>query len=143
MAYVKVWIHAVWGTKNREPLLTKERREQIIVHIRENAREKGIYIDRLNGHTDHIHCLLGLNADLTIAKTLQLIKGESAFWMNKQTIMPGKFEWANEYYAVSVSESMLDAVRAYIDNQAHHHTKRTYADEVEEFLLKYKFDGHG
>jgi putative transposase len=143
MAYVKVWIHAVWGTKNREPLLTKERREQIIAHIRENAREKGIFIDRLNGHTDHIHCLLGLNADLTIAKTLQLIKGESAFWMNKQTITPGKFEWANEYYAVSVSESMLDAVRAYIDNQTHHHTKRTYADEVEEFLLKYKFDGRG
>jgi putative transposase len=79
MSYVRAWVHAVWGTKNREPFLTKEVRAQVLRHIRENAREKEIYIDKLNGHTDHLHCLFGLNADITIAKTLQLIKGESAY----------------------------------------------------------------
>lgn len=134
MSYVRVWIHTVWGTKNREPLLTKEIRPRVLTHIRENARQKEIYIDRLNGYTDHLHCLLGLNADMTIAKALQLIKGESAYWMNKERIIPMRFEWADEYYAVSVSESELENVRAYIDNQEEHHRKTTFAEEVSEFL---------
>ena len=143
MSYVRVWIHAVWGTKNREPLLTKEIRPRMVSHIRENARQKEIYIDRLNGHTDHLHCLFGLNADMTIAKALQLMKGETAYWMNKERITSAKFEWANEYYAVSVNESALDDVRAYIDNQEEHHKKRTYAEEVQEFMQKYNLGRHG
>ncbi|MBM2846618.1 MAG: hypothetical protein HW407_1930 [Bacteroidetes bacterium] len=139
MSYVRVWIHAVWGTKNREPLLTGEIRPSVIRHIRENARQKEIYIDRLNGFTDHLHCLFGLNADRSIAKALQLIKGESAYWINKESITRARFEWANEYYAVSVSESALDDVRAYIDNQEEHHRKRTYAEEVDEFMQKFSF----
>ena len=143
MSYVRVWIHAVWGTKNREPLLTKEIRPRMVNHIRENARQKQVYIDRLNGYTEHLHCLFGLNADMTIAKTLQLIKGESAYWVNKEKVTPARFEWADEYYAVSVSESALDDVRAYIDNQEEHHKKRTYAEEVEEFLQRHNFSRHG
>ena len=115
----------------------------MLSHIRENAKQKGIYIDRLNGYTDHLHCLFGLNADTTIAKTLQLIKGESAYWVNKERVTPVQFEWANEYFAVSVSESVLENVRAYIDNQEEHHTKTTFAEEVEEFLQKYNFVRHG
>src|SRR5260221_7530327 len=117
MSYVRVWIHAVWGTKNREPVLTKEIRSRTIEHMRENAKEKGIHIDSLDGYTDHLHCLFGLNAEMTIAKAMQLMKGESAHWMNDERVTPAKFEWASEYYAVSVSESMLERVRAYINNQ--------------------------
>jgi putative transposase len=139
MSYVRVWLHAVWGTKNREHLLTKEIRPRVISHIQENGKQKEIYIDRLNGYTDHLHCLFGLNADTTIAKTLQLIKGESAYWINKEKITPTKFEWANEYYAVSVSESGLEGVRAYIDNQEEHHRKKTYAEEEDEFMKRHNF----
>lgn len=53
-------------------------------HIRANARQKGIFIDFINGHEDHCHCLISLGPDQTIQKTMQLIKGESSFWMNKQ-----------------------------------------------------------
>ncbi len=143
MSYVRVWIHAVWGTKNREHLLTREIRPRILSHIRENARQKQIYVDRLNGYTDHLHCLFGLNAEVTIAKTLQLIKGESAYWINKEKVTPAKFEWANEYYAVSVGESALEDVRVYIENQEEHHKKTTFAEEVEEFLRKCNFSRHG
>ncbi|MBI2619863.1 MAG: IS200/IS605 family transposase [Ignavibacteriales bacterium] len=143
MSYVRVWIHAVWGTKNREPLLTKEIRLQVIDHIRANAKEKQIYIDRLNGYTDHLHCLFGLNADRAIAKTMQLMKGESAYWINKEKITLLTFERADEYYAVSVSESDLERVRAYIDNQEEHHKRRTFAEEVAEFMQKHGLARHG
>lgn len=139
MSYVRVWVHTVWGTKNREHYLTKEIHQRVLSHIRENAKDKEIYIDRLNGVTDHLHCLFGLNADMTIAKTLQLIKGESAYWINKERVTPVRFEWADEYYAVSVSESDLDRVRTYIDNQEEHHRKTSFAEEVEEFMQKYGF----
>jgi putative transposase len=139
MPFVKVMIHSVWGTKNREPFLTKEIRPRIIEHIRQNAKSKQIYIDRINGYTEHLHCLFGLNADMSIAKTMQLIKGESAYWINKQKLTKTKFEWADEYYAVSLSESILDRVRDYIDGQEEHHKKKTFQQEYDEFLLNYNF----
>ena len=109
------------GTKRRQPFLTKGVRLKIIRHIFENAKVKGIYIDRLNGYTDHLHCLFALNADMSVSKVVQLIKGESSFWINKQKITPAKFEWANDYYAASVSESLVNNVRMYIDHQEQHH----------------------
>lgn len=89
MPFVKTWIHLVWSTKNREPFLTKEVRQKIFVHIRENAKEKGIYIDFINGHIDHVHCLVSLGVNQSIAKTVQLIKGESSFWINKNNLCAG------------------------------------------------------
>lgn len=85
-------IHAVWGTKSRYPYLIKEIRQNVISHIKENALKKQIYIDTINGHSDYLHCLFGLNADVSIAKTLQLIKGESAFWINQENLTIPKFE---------------------------------------------------
>jgi REP element-mobilizing transposase RayT len=143
MSFVKVMIHAVWGTKNREPFLADEARPLIIKHIRENAKSKEIYIDSLNGYTDHLHCLFGLNADVSISKAMQQIKGESAFWINKENVTKSKFEWADEYFAVSVSESMIPKVRAYIQTQEGHHKKTTFMQEYEEFMRKYNFRSHG
>jgi REP element-mobilizing transposase RayT len=143
MPYVKVMIHAVWGTKSRYPFLTEEIKSRVISHIRENAQKKLIFIDRLNGHTDHLHCLFGLNADTSIAKTLQLLKGESAYWINKQKLTKLKFEWADEYFAVSVSESSIEKVRLYIDRQEEHHKKVLFIHEYDEFMRKYKFKHHG
>ncbi len=143
MPFVKVMIHAVWGTKSREHLLTKDVRPMVLKHILENAIKKEIHIDSLNGYTDHLHCLFGLNTDMTISKTMQLIKGESSFWINKENLTKTKFEWADEYFAVSVSESIVPKVRAYIENQEHHHAKKTFMEEYEEFMRTYKFESHG
>ena len=137
MPYTKVTIHAVWGTKNRFQFLTSEIRSKIITHIKENAAAKGIYIDRLNGYTDHLHCLFNLNADMSLSKAIQLIKGESAFWLNKQRITSSRFEWADEYFAVSVSESAVGKVRSYIEGQEEHHKKVSFAEEYRSFLSKH------
>lgn len=48
MSYVKVIIHAVWRTKNSERILLPEPRNLLLKHIRENAKEKGIFIDTIN-----------------------------------------------------------------------------------------------
>lgn len=143
MSFVKIWIHSVWGTKNREPLLTKNIRSELFRHIKDNAEKKDIYLDFINGHFDHVHCLLALNADTSVSKTIQLLKGESSFWINGSKLINTKFEWADEYFAVSVSESMIDKVRDYIKNQEEHHKKITFNDEYNDFLKKYSFKFHG
>ena len=140
MSFIKVYIHFVWSTKNRVPFLaTKEVRQKVWTHIKENAKEKGIYIDFINGYTDHCHCLISLGVDQSIQKVMQLIKGESAFWINKEKIIVEKFQWQSEYFAVSVSESMIDKVRNYIKNQEIHHSKKSFQEEYKEFILKYNF----
>ena len=135
MSYVRIWIHAVWATKYRQPVLTKNIRHEIFEHILANGRSKGIFIDRANGYVDHIHTLISLGPEQTIAKVIQLIKGESAYWINKNHITPAKFQWQNRYYAVSVSESRIENVRGYIDRQESHHQQRTFAEEYTEFAL--------
>lgn len=132
-------VHAVWGTKNRFPFLTNEIRSKVIDHIRFNAISKGIFVENINGYTEHLHALIGMNTEFGIAKIMNLIKGESSFWINKQKLTSDKFEWADEYFAVGVSESQLTKVNRYIDNQESHHSKVSFSDEYEAFLKLFKF----
>ena len=144
MPFIKVWIHYVWAVRNREPMLIDEFRYKLFDHIKDNARQKDIFLDRINGYYEHVHCLVSLGSDQTIEKIAQLLKGESAFWFNnKSGFNSRKLEWQDEYFAVSISESIVDTVRAYIDNQESHHKKKTFLQEYEEFIDKYKFQKFG
>ena len=87
MSFIKVYVHYVWSTKNREPLLSADIRFDVFNHIRENARKKNIFIDFINGYIDHVHCLISLNDDLSIGKIAQLIKGESSHWINQNKLI--------------------------------------------------------
>ncbi len=137
MPYIRVWIHYVWATKRREKTLLTSFRGDVIEHMTLNARKKEIFLDCINGVEDHLHALVSLGSDQTIAKVAQLMKGESSFWVNKQKWTRGKFEWQDDYFAVSVSESQVNAVRTYIRNQEPHHRKKTFREEYEDFLHKY------
>lgn len=68
-----------------------------------------------------------------------MIKGESSCWANKAKLVKQSFEWANEYFAVSISESHIYAVNEYIKNQEEHHRKKSWEDESNEFIDKYGF----
>src|SRR5687768_15836329 len=118
MPHIKIMIHFVWSTKDREPYLSSpELRKRVWKHIRENAVEKGIFIDMINGYQEYCHCLISLGIDQTISKVMQLLKGESSYWINKNKLCCEKFEWQDDYFASSVSESLVSRVREYIKNQ--------------------------
>lgn len=139
MSYVKIWVHLVFSTKNREPYITKEIRKDVHNHIINNCKKKGIFLKSINGYCEHIHCLVSLSKDQTISQVSQLIKGESSFWINKHKIVPYTFSWQDDYFAVSISESQVKDVINYITNQEVHHTNKTYLEEVNEFITKYGF----
>ena len=127
---MNVWVHLIWTTKNREPLITDQLKLTLFTHIRENARKKDIYLDFINGVADHVHALLRLKADQTISKIAQLLKGESSHWVNDQKLSGAYFEWQDEYTALSVSGSLVRTVREYIGKQEEHHRRNTLEDEA-------------
>lgn len=140
MSFVKIWVHLVFSTKYRKPHLKKEIKTKLIQHIIQNCKDKDIFLQAINGHDDHLHCLISLGKDQSISKVSQLIKGESSFWLNNEKLLLEKFQWQDDYYAVSVSESIVPKVIEYIKNQEAHHSKKTFSDEVDEFIEKYGFE---
>ena len=140
MPFTRVLIHYIWSTKNREHLINKQLKPLLLEHIKKNSIDKGIFIDTLNCVSDHIHLIISLGTEQTIAKTAMLIKGESSYWVNKYQKQKNKFEWQDEYIALSVSNSSIDKVRAYILNQDEHHKKNTFSEEYDEFLTANNFD---
>lgn len=139
MPFVRIWIHLIWATKNRDKIINSELKPRILQHIKENSINKNIFIDTLNCVDDHIHLLISLGADQTIAKVTQLIKGESSHWVNSNKIVNYKFEWQDDYIAVSVSKSVVEKVRNYIRNQEEHHRHKSFEEEYELFMKKYGF----
>jgi putative transposase len=140
MPFVKILVHAVWATKDRKPLMSKENKDALCKHIREYAPSKNIHLVNINGWLNHLHCVLSLSADQNIATVVGLIKGESSFWANKNLDWSEKFGWQDEYFAVSVSQSQLDVLNRYIDNQEEHHKKKTFQQEYDEFIKNYGFE---
>ncbi|MFO7702749.1 MAG: IS200/IS605 family transposase [Psychroflexus maritimus] len=146
MSFVKIYVHYVWSTKNRIKFLkTPEIRKLVWDHIKDNALQKNIYVDHISGYSDHCHCLISLGKDQTVQKIIQLIKGESAYWINRHKVLKDfnfnqKFQWQDEYFAISVSQSKLHHVRAYIRNQENHHKIKSYQEECLEIKKKFGFE---
>jgi putative transposase len=110
-----------------------------VKHIHENARKKDIFIDFIGGYSDHCHCLVSLGIEQTIKEIVQMIKGESSFWINKQQLCTSKFSWQDDYFAASVSETMIEKTRDYIKEQEDHHKITSFKDEYNDFLMKHGF----
>lgn len=140
MPFVKVWIHLIWSTKNREKIIDKNLKPKLIKHILDNAKVKSIYIDKVNCVNDHIHLIISLGNEQSLSKVTQLIKGESSYWINNNKLCKYKFEWQDEYIALSISESVLNKVRKYIDEQEEHHKTKTFDEEYKLFIDKYGFN---
>lgn len=139
MPFTRIWIHCVWATRKREKILNREICSQLFGYMVQQARNHDIFIDRINGSNDHIHLLVSLSADQNIAKVMQSQKGSSAFWMNRRGLLPFRFGWQDDYFAVSVSESQIEKVRNYIDEQVEHHRVKSFDDEYREFIEKFGF----
>ena len=130
----------MWTTKNRIPYLRDPIRDMVLSHIRDNAKQKGIFIDHINGSLEHLHALISLGAKQTISEVMQKIKGESSYWINKNKMTRFKFEWQDDYYAVSIGMSQLDTLREYIRNQVGHHTKVSLEAELDKLIEEYKLE---
>ena len=136
-AYSRVWLHLVWATLERRPLLEKSAAVKLSAHLHEYAQQKGVYMKINFVNPDHVHALVDLPTNLTIEDMMQLLKGASSHWVNEQNLITGKFGWGRGYGVFSVSESGVSDVCAYIANQEEHHRKRDFVEELKLFVERY------
>ena len=140
MPFIRILLHAVWATKDRKPLMNRANKDALCQHIKEYTRGKSIHLINVNGWLDHLHCLLSVSAEQNIATLMNLVKGESSYWANKNLQWSGKFGWQDDYFAVSIGESQFGAVNNYITHQEEHHQKKTFQQEYDEFIKNYHFE---
>jgi REP element-mobilizing transposase RayT len=133
-SFIKIWIHAIWATKERLPLLKQNVETSMFNQMRKQFVESGCPVRIINGMPDHVHCLFLLNPQKSIAEIIKQVKGSSSHWVNEQNIILEKFAWQTGYAAYSVSESQLEKVYQYINNQKAHHSKTTFQTEYDEFI---------
>jgi len=126
----RVWIHAIWGTKYREPLIKRYFRGKLNSFIKQQGAKWGIQVDTVKSMPDHMHVLMKIPTTLNISQAIKLIKGASSKWTNDHHFPSQKFEWQEGYGVFSVSYCDLSKIRKYIYNQEIHHSKKTYEEEL-------------
>ncbi|RAI88489.1 IS200/IS605 family transposase [Algoriphagus yeomjeoni] len=134
----KVYLHVIFSTKDRKPFVTPKTKPILEAYIVSVASNLGIYTEGIYMNSDHVHWLCTLPRTLTIADMIQKVKIPSS---NKMTeIGPKDFHWQKGYGTFSVSQSKLDIVKKYIQNQEEHHKHMTFQEEYLKFLEEYGID---
>lgn len=136
-SYSRCWLHLIWTTLDREPLLTKPAAAKVSKFLSDYSLEKGIYMKINFFNPEHVHALIDLPTNKCIEEVLQLFKGSSSHWINENRLLRGRFGWGRGYGAFSISHSSVDSVAAYIAKQEEHHRRKSFSDEFELFVTKY------
>lgn len=136
-SYSRVWLHLVWATLERRPLLTKAVAPKVSEYLSQYSREKSIYMKINFVNAEHVHALVDLPTGLCIEEMVQLFKGSSSHWINQSDLLPSKFAWGRGYGVFSVSHSGVGEVAKYIAGQEEHHRKKSYSEELQRLVERY------
>jgi len=128
--HAELYVHLVWATWDRDPLLNAAARQRLDPCIRAECEKLGAQVVALGGVADHLHLLLRLPTDLSPAEVMQQVKGVSSHLAN-HTVFAGDFKWQGGYAAISVSPRHVDKVKAYVDEQPARHADRRLSEELE------------
>ena len=131
-----VYLHVVFSTKHREPHITADLAPRLHAYIGGVLRGNKHLLLTSGGMPDHVHLLVSMGREQSIAEMVGSVKGSSSRWVH-DTFPEAAFAWQAGYGAFSVSSSHLDVVRRYIDHQPEHHATRTFQDEYREILHKH------
>ncbi|PZR22954.1 MAG: IS200/IS605 family transposase [Citrobacter freundii] len=138
-SYCRVWIHAIWATKNRAPFISSDIEQYIHNYILDELASHKCYPKIINGMPDHLHTLFLLNPKFALANIMKQMKGTSSEYINQNNLTSDRFSWQIGYCAYSVSESMVNRVFNYILRQKEHHQRKDFNTEFDEFIRKHGF----
>ena len=133
-------IHLIFSTKERRPFLDDTVRESLHAYIAGVLKEQESPCLAVNSVTDHVHVLFCLNKNAALAQVIMQAKKGASRWMKTQGPRYADFGWQNGYGAFSVSQSSVEGVRRYIANQAEHHRKVTFQEELRAFFKRHEME---
>ena len=133
-SYVCAYIHVVFSTKDRRPLIPNDKIRLLWKYIAGIAKNHEVKALAVGAMPDHVHILLSLASDISISKAVNVLKSNSSKWMRAHS---HEFAWQEGYAAFSVSTSGLTGVIDYINHQPEHHKTRDFAQEYLTLLKKH------
>ena len=136
-SFVSCLLHCVFSTKHREPFLSPEIRTRLFPYLIGIAREQDLRLLAVGGVADHVHLLLAIPSTMTIAKAMQLLKGNSSKWIHETFPDLRSFNWQGGYGAFSIGVSGIEATTRYILEQEQHHQTKSFRDELVGILEKH------
>ena len=138
---VQIYVHLVFSTKDRRPFLREQSiLERLHAYLVGVCKGQDCPSLQVGGVEDHVHLLLRIHPEFAISKTLQLLKANSSRWINENHKTRHPFQWQRGYGAFSVSQSMAETVRRYIERQKEHHTRMSFQEEYLEILRKHEIE---
>ena len=135
--YTQVYIQIVFAVEGRQNLLKPEHNNELQKYITGIISGQKQKLLAINNMQDHVHLLVGLDADLSSSELVRDIKANSSRFVNEKKWVQGRFSWQEGFGAFSYSRSQISAVIRYIMNQQRHHSQRTFREEYVEFLRRF------
>jgi REP element-mobilizing transposase RayT len=136
-SFASLHCHLIFSTKHRAPSISAELQPRLFAYCGGTLRDAGTALVAAGGMPDHVHLLVSLGREVSLAEALRLVKANSSRWVHETFPELSGFAWQNGYGAFAVSYSLVDRVRAYIANQAEHHRKLTFQEEFVAFLKRH------
>ncbi len=138
--FSQIYIHVVFAIKGRENLINSKFKDELYKYICGIVKGNNEKVYAINGMPDHVHVLLSIKPDTMLSDLMRDIKASSSKWINSNKLVIGKFQWQEGFGAFSCSQSQIDKVIAYIDNQDMHHKKTSFKEEYIKLLKSYKIE---
>lgn len=132
--YTQILYHIVFATKNREPALDKQRREDLYKYFGGIIQKRDGHLYRIGGTEDHVHILCSIHPTVALADLVKEIKVASSQWIKAEKIFPVFRNWQSGYGAFTCSAESKAQIVEYIQNQEQHHRNESSADELKRLL---------
>lgn len=88
MSYIQIFIHMVWATYQRQPLITPDIEPHMNRFLRVKCQEMGLKVLALNGMPDHVHLVVNFRASLSVSDAASALKGSSSHFINHRLKQP-------------------------------------------------------
>jgi len=135
--YSSLHIHVIFSTKDRRPVIHDDVRGRLYSYMAGVARQEFGRALRVGGTDNHLHGLLSLRTDVSVAEAMRKWKSLSSRWIHQASPGSGAFAWQAGYGAFAVSLSKVSSVVAYIDGQAERHKTMTFEEEFIALLERH------
>ena len=141
--FTQIYVQIVFVVQGRQNLIKNEHKEELHKYITGVIKKKNQKLIAINCMPDHTHIFIGLKPNIALSDLVRDIKNNSSTFINKKKWIPGKFKWQRGFGAFSYSQSQIDAVVKYIQNQEQHHAHKSFREEYLEFLKKFSIEYDG
>lgn len=134
---VSLLFHAIFSTKNREPFITTEIEPELFAYIGGILNNNGCRLLDAGGTADHVHLLISQSKNIALSSLMKEVKKDSSSWIKTKGNEFRNFHWQDGYRAFSVGLAEIGSLKKYIAGQKEHHRKRSFQEELIEFLNEY------